>query len=255
MIASAAASNGNATLVADTYIASVSVGATCLNTTQAGFTNVAKGTLGTQITLVLPLYSFNPVFEAAYLANPVKTVIYEDIYQYTNAGVTAGASYNFLISNGISNLKSCLVLPFHSSASAVNGSILPFQSAFDSAGGTTSPLCLQTNFNVVVAGSNAIYNNEKYSYSFFMNQVAGCNSINDNLTDGICSSLINQLDWETLYTYHYVDISRSLPIEKSVPKSISIIGQNLSAVSVDLYCYVCFSQEIQVDCLTGARVA
>jgi len=88
-----------------------------------------------------------------------------------------------------------------------------------------------------------------------MNQVAGCNSINDNLTDGICSSLINQLDWETLYTYHYVDISRSLPIEKSVPKSISIIGQNLSAVAVDLYCFVCFTQEIQVDCLTGARVA
>jgi len=255
MIASAASSNGNAALVADTYIASVSVGATCLNTTQAGFTNVAKGTLGTQITLVLPLYSFAPVFEAAYLANPVKTVIYDDIYQYTNSGVAANASYNFLISNGISNLKSCLVLPFHSSASGVNGSIIGFQSAFDSAGGTTSPLCLQTNFNVVVAGSNAIYNNEKYSYSFFMNQLAGCNSINDNHTDGISSSLINQLDFETLYNYYYVDISRCLPVEKSVPKSISITGQNLSAVSVDLYCFVCFTQEIQVDCLTGARVA
>jgi len=106
---------------------------------------------------------------------------------------------------------------------------------------------LQTNFNVVVAGSNAIYNNEKYSYSFFMNQLAGCNSINDNHTDGISSSLINQLDFETLYNYYYVDISRCLPVEKSVPKSISITGQNLSAVSVDLYCFVCFTQEIQVD--------
>ena len=258
MIASATTSNGNATLPADTYIASLAVGNKCLNTTQSGFGSslVPGGNLASQITLILPLYSFNPVFESAYLANPVKTVIYEDIYQYTQLNVSAtSGSYNFLISNGISNLKSCLVLPFHSSASGVNGGVLPIQSAFDSAGGTTSPLCLQTNFNVVVAGSNTIYNNEKYSYSFFMNQLAGANSTNENLTDGLCSSLINQLDFETSYNYYYVDISRCLPVEKGVPKSVSITGQNLSAVAVDLYCFVSFLQEIQVDCLTGARVA
>ena len=82
MIASATTSNGNATLPADTYIASLAVGNKCLNTTQSGFGSslVPGGNLATQITLILPLYSFNPVFESAYLANPVKTVIYEDIY-------------------------------------------------------------------------------------------------------------------------------------------------------------------------------
>jgi hypothetical protein len=264
MIASTETSNGNsylstnasaATAAADTFIVSLAVGNKVLNSTQTSNGAGNNGLDASQITLNVPLYSFNPIFESAYLANPIKTIIYEDIYNYnyTNS-IKSGASYNFLISNGVSNLKSVLVLPFHSTDST-NYTISPLQSPFDSAGGTTSPLCLQTQFNVVVAGSNAIYNNEKYSYSFFLNQLAGCNSVNDNLTDGICSSLINQLDFESSYNYYYVDISRCLPVEKNVPKSVSITGMNMSALPVDLYCFICFTNEIQIDCLTGGRVA
>ena len=254
MVSSALASNGCATLGADTFIASLSVGAICLNTTQKAMTNISTGQLGTQITLSVPLYTFNPIFENVYLSNPVKTVVYEDIYNFVSSNIASGANYNILCSNGISNLNKFLLLPYHSAVSAVNGAILPFQSGFDSAGGTTSPLCLQSNFNVVVSGQNILQSNAKYNAQMFLEQVAGINGINDNLTDGLSSGLISQLDWETLYNYYVVDIGRSLPQEKDVPRSVSVIGTNLSAVAVDFYIFISFFNTIKIDCLTGSRV-
>jgi len=40
----------------------------------------------------------------------------------------------------------------------------------------------------------------------------------------------------------------------SVPKSVQILGQNLSGKALDLYVFVEYGVEIQIDALTGARV-
>jgi hypothetical protein len=106
----------------------------------------------------------------------------------------------------------------------------------------------------VVSGQNALYNTQKYSYQQFMEQLTGCGSVNGNETDGLCSGLISLLDFETAYNYYYVDVSRMLEIEKSVPKSISIQGQNLSAKAIDLIVFVSYSQTIKCDVLTGNRL-
>jgi uncharacterized alkaline shock family protein YloU len=45
-----------------------------------------------------------------------------------------------------------------------------------------------------------------------------------------------------------------LPIEESVPKSISIIGQNQSALAIDLMVFVEYKTEISIDALSAARV-
>jgi uncharacterized alkaline shock family protein YloU len=45
-----------------------------------------------------------------------------------------------------------------------------------------------------------------------------------------------------------------LPVEESVPKSIQIIGTNLSEKAVDLYCFVEYGNSISIDALTGARI-
>jgi uncharacterized alkaline shock family protein YloU len=45
-----------------------------------------------------------------------------------------------------------------------------------------------------------------------------------------------------------------LPVEMTVPKSVQIIGQNLSSRSVDLIVFVEYGVSISVDLLTGARV-
>ena len=255
-IASAAAANGSVAVFGQVgnYTCSLSVGGTCLNSAQASIVGVLSSPLARNITLNVPSYVMSPAFEAAYLSAQVKTIEYEDLYQYQVLSITAGGgTINSLITNGISNISKVLVLPFFTSAS--NGGVNPLYSPFDAAGtGVTSPLCLLTNFQVVVSGQNALYNTQKYSYQQFMEQLTGCNSVNGNETDGLCSGLISHLDFETAYNYYYVDVSRMLEIEKSVPKSISIQGMNLSAKAIDLIVFVAYTQSIKVDVLTGNRL-
>ena len=64
-----------------------------------------------------------------------------------------------------------LILPYFSASAGAQNTGLPqgvpvYQSPFDPAGcGCTSPLCLLTNFNVVISGQNAIYNTQRPSDS------------------------------------------------------------------------------------------
>ncbi len=212
-----------------------------------------QGAFTNSIQLYVPAYTFNGPFESAYLANPVKKIAYTDIYQYQVSTVSAGASFNQLITNGIANIKSVLILPFFTAAA--NAGLQPWQSPFDPAGaGPTSPLCLLTNFNVVVAGQNMIYNTQRYSYEQFLNQLYGANAVNAGQTDGLTSALFDKLGFEMEYTYYYVNTSRMLPVEEAVPKSVSITGKNSSAKDIQLLVFVEYGVEVSVDVLSGARV-
>lgn len=258
MVASARAGNGCAVLAHggaggnEVYV-SLFAGNTCYWQTQTAQGAPANSQFTQSIVLNVPAYTFNPVYEQAYLSSPVKRVVYTDIYQYLVQNVAAGGTFNNLITNGIAGIKSVLVLPYFTSVA--NGGTAPIQSVFDPAGaGPTSPLCLLNNFNIVVSGQNMIYNTERYSYEQFMNQLNGCGGVNAGLTDGLTSGFISQLAFDTEYSYHWVNCSRMLPVEEPVPKSVSIIGQNQSAKAVDLYVFVEYGVEIAIDVLTGARV-
>lgn len=252
---SAVANGSSKCLPADNYIVSLSVGSRCLNSTQKAIAGLPEGSVGNNIFLYVPAYTFNPVFEQAYLSSPVKTVSYTDVYQYQVLNVGPNTPFNNLLTNGLANIKSVLILPFHTAILPGTVDLPVYQSPFDPAGtGPTSPLCLLTNFNVVVSGQNAIYNTERYSFEQFNNQLYGVNAVNGGMTDGLTSGLINSLGFEMEYCYYYVDVSRMLPVEESVPKSVQIVGQNASAKSVNLWCFVEYGMEVSIDLLTGARV-
>jgi hypothetical protein len=246
---------GSGNLDAGNYILSLSVGRTCLNSTQTSLSGVQlqAASLGQAVVLNIPAYSFNPVFETSYLSTPVKKVIYSDVYQYQVLNVASGSPYNNLITNGIANIKSVLILPFYNSAD--NGTLIPFQSPFDPAGGgPTSPLCLLNQFNVQISGQNAIYNTERFTYEQFANQFRGVNAVNGGQIDGLCSGLVGQSDFDKEYCYYYVNCGRMLPVEEAVPKSVNILGINTSTKAVDLYIFVEYGVEVNLDILTGARV-
>jgi hypothetical protein len=243
-------------------IVSIAVGNKCLNSTQNSYTSSGKpqnSPLSGSILLNVPAYSFNPVFESSYLSSPVKKIIYTDVYQYQVLNIGNGAVFNNLVTNGIANIKSVLILPFYSPGSAGsatgNSGLLPFQSPFSPAGGgPTSPQCLLTQFNVQISGQNAIYNTERYEYEQFLNQFKGVNSINGGQEDGMSSGLVGQFEFDNEYCYYYVNCGRMLPVEEAVPKSVNILGTNTSAKNVDLYIFVEYGVEVNVDILTGARV-
>jgi hypothetical protein len=258
MLSSGSGASASATLNTANYVASVAVGGAVL-TTQSSITGVSSSPLSKSIQLVVPAYTFNPVFETSYLSSPVKKIIYTDIYQYQIVNqIQSGTPFNNLITNGIANIKSVLVLPFFTQGAVANGfaqTLIPFQSPFEPTGaGPTSPLCILGNFNIQVSGQNAIYNTEKYTYEAFINQLYGANAVNGGMTDGLTSGLIGQLDFETCYNYYYVNVGRMLPVEESVPKSVNIIGQNFSQFPINLFIFIEYGVEVSVDILTGARV-
>ena len=266
----------NGTYSSQGYKANVSVGAVCLD--QSMNLGNSKSTLAQSVYLYIPAYTFNPVFEQAYLSSPVKQIKYTDIYQYQVLAVASGQTFNNLLTNGIANIKSVLVLPFYSpsagtavasgvpAAAASNASLVGantafvsgspvWQSPFDCAGtGPTSPMCWLSNFNIQVSGQNAIYNLERYNFEQWNNQLYGQNAVNGGLTDGLTSGLIDRLAFDMSYNYYYVNVERMLPVEQSVPKSIQVIGQNYSINALDLYCFIEYGVDISIDALTGARV-
>lgn len=257
LISSKTANNGAATAVmtlinagasAAVMTVSLAVGNRAIVSSQTSF----QSGLAPSIQLYVPAYTFNPIYETAYLSSPVKKIVYTDVYQYQVASVPAGSSFNQLITNGIANIKSVLVIPLLTATS--NNGIDPLLSPFDDVGSSTAPLALLTNFNVVVAGQNMIYNSQRYSYEAFLNQLQGCNAVNSNLTDGLTSSLINKLAFEMKNCYYYVDCSRMLPVEESVPKSVSIIGQSSCAKELQFIVFIEYGVSVSVDVLTGARV-
>jgi len=243
-----------------TYLLTLSVGGRCLNPTVASRLDYLPSPLAQSVYLYVPAYTFNPVFEQAYLSSPIKQIKYTDVYQYQVLNVGANGQFNNLITNGIANIKSVLILPYFSASAGAANTGLPqgipvYQSPFDTAGcGTTSPLSLITNFNVVISGQNAIYNTERYSFEQFNNQLYGQNAVNGGLTDGLTSSLINSLGFEMQYCYYYVDVSRMLPVEESVPKSVQIIGTNASAKAIDYFVFIIYGVDVSIDILSGARV-
>ncbi len=207
--------------------------------------------------LNVPLFTFNPAFESAYLSRPTKTIVYSDLYQYTTNVVNAGSQFNFLITNGISNIKSVIVLPMEEKIQGVTATYPPFWSPFDTCGGgTTMPLggSAITNFNVVVAGQNMVYNQVTRAYEQFNNQLYGVNAVNAGLTDGMTSGLISYWDFLQAYGYWYINCARQLPIDEAVPKSVSIAGTNLSLRPVQYYVFIEYGVQVNVDVLTGARV-
>ena len=272
------AGNTNSSATAQPYTQlyrfNISVGSVCLDQTLRQNPNCLSGPLSKSIYLYIPAYTFNPPFEQAYLSTPVKTIKYSDIYQYQVVNIATGQNFNNLITNGIANIKSVLVLPFYSASTSGSTTVGPttqtvsnsqntgflsgtpvWQSPFDPAGtGPTSPFCWLSNFNIQVSGQNAIYNTERYNFEQFNNQLYGYNAVNGGLTDGLTSGLIDQLSFCRTYNYYYVDVERMLPAEQQVPKSIQILGQNWSSAALDLYVFVEFGVEIKIDCLTGARV-
>ena len=206
--------------------------------------------------LYCPLYTLNPVQEDQYLSlNRQKRIVYKDIYQYQITNIAANnGQINTLLTNGISNAKTVVLIPFLNSAVVGQNGFSPFQSVFDSAPGTTSPSIALTQFNVQVGGINMFVQNENYDFEQFLNELSSINAVNGNLTTGLTSGLIDKTAFEYGYRYYVCDVGRRLPAEDTVQKSIQILGQNASNKAIDLYCFVEFEKSITIDLMTGAKI-
>ena len=243
-----------------TITASVSIGSRCLEPTQLAIAGVTTGAIGNSITLNLPTYVLSPVFEQAYLSNPIRSVPFSDFYFYQLTAQAPGATINALLSNGIANLQRITIFPVLSASSAASTQLPAgtpvYSSPFDPAltSGFGSPLLHISQFQIQVAGSNVLANAQRYTYEQWLHEIGSCGSVNGGLTDGVSSGLLSKEGWEMAPVYT-CDLSRMLPAERSIPKSVVLQGINISAMTVDYMCFIEFAQEgLKIDVLSGAKV-
>ena len=249
---------GGSALAPDTYNLSVSIFKNTFSSQSAY--GAGQSPLGS-CRLYAPVYTMNPLAESKYLSlAPTKKIRYKDIFQYQFSSIDKG-NFNFLVSNGISNIVSCLVVPFISKSNAITlkgggAGTLAFQSYTNPVSPSPAvpdPIML-TNFNILVSGVNLFLNNEYYDFEAFREQLIQSNQLNGSLTTGLASGLISEDMFSRGYRYYYGDCSRILPSEEGVSRSIQIVGSNASELKCDLMVFVEFMREITIDVSTGARI-
>ena len=213
--------------------------------------------------LYVPVYQMTPEAEKSYLArDKVKKVVYHDIYNYqTDVSISAGiGQYNVLLTNGIPNIKSVVIIPYAAASAnnTANGAqaISPYGSPFASEPSTTTPLIQFTNSNIQISGANVFTSNELYDFQQFSDELSSANAINGGKMTGLSSGLISFDMFEWNYRYFVCDVSRRLPSEDNVPKSVQISGTIQSSLSaIQLMVFVEFAREIKIDVSTGQLLA
>lgn len=246
MIASVAANNGcvGITAVTDTLTLNISI---------AKVSNSALGANGVSHTslsacrLYVPLYQMNPDFAAQLLSlGNKRKVTYTDILQYKITNVSS--TFNSLVTNGVTNPKRVIIVPFWSTSNT--NAYSPLLSPFDPSPGTTTPLVALTQLNLQLSGQNVWSLNELYSYEQFIHELSD-SGINGGRTIGLGSGLLDQLDFETSYRYYVCNVGRRLPNDNKTPKSVQIMGTVAAAVALDLYVFIEYERECTVDIFTG----
>lgn len=216
------------------------------------------------VRLYAPAYTMSPIAEQRYLSlTPTKRVVYNDIFQFSFPSQSVNAPFNILVSNGIPNIRSVLVLPLlpsnsNGTAAAAGVKTSSILSPFASTPASPDPLIIQ-NFQIQVSGRNLFINQLQYDFETFYEQLVSSNQLNGGLTTSLASGLVSKTDFQSLYRYYYGNCSRSLPSEEGVSKAIQIQGSVLipsgsSITAVDLMVFVEFEREITIDVRTGARI-
>jgi hypothetical protein len=221
---------------------SIYVGDTCYDSVQKSITTgLATGAVGKQVELWVPSYQILPDMQSDYANNHMKVITYNDYYQFSLKGVPAGDTFNHLLSNGIANLKACLIVPM---LNRLNNNV----NVFDD--GLPQSYAHISQFNIMVGGSNVLHQDSRYGYQQFNNEFFNEFGLNANQSPGIGSGLIDFKSW-IKKPYYYVNCSR-IPLDQmNSYRSLQIKGTNSSALNMDYYIFAIYEKNFNLDIISG----
>lgn len=205
------------------------------------------------------LYDLSPSCETMYLSKmPTKVVKYQDFMSFQTLGVLPNGSFSQILTNGISRVRKLIGVPQLASSfnfAGVGSTIAPMASPFSSSPATSTGQAI-TNFNVLLSGVQLYAQNYNYSIEHFYQELRKINSVNGGSTIGLSSGLLSQTDFENGYRFITADLSRK-PSESvdNIAKSIQCIGTNSGLYPIDIYWFVFYEREIEIDLQTGSLIA
>lgn len=257
MVASAAPGQGCDGITETTRKLNIVWGIAKVNFTLAsGTQQTLTHTLNTT-RLYAPLYQMTPAAESAFLsANKTKTVVYRDLFNYRVTGIKSNGDISQLLTNGIIDPAEIVIMPYLSPTqdNSVNfGGFSPYQSVFAASPPQTTPLAFLQNFNIQLAGVNVLMINETYAWQNFVDEAQGTHCINGNLVTGLTSGLLSEYDWYQS-PYYVVNLARRVASEDVIPKSVLMLGKNITNYTMDYLVFISATRSVTIDMSSGQLV-
>lgn len=201
--------------------------------------------------LYVPAYALIEDMEVRYLqTSPVKEILYDDIYQYTINKVSAGSPFNQLLTNGIVAPQKLIIVPMLNRTHSGNVGLEMYQSPFCSAPFTTFPQGLVSQLQVLISGRAIFDQPVNYSWEQFSFETSK-SGVSGGLETGVASGLISYSGFNGNYSYIVVDLSRRMPSDEIVPKSVQVLGTNNTSFDIDYYCFITYKRSLSVELATG----
>lgn len=204
-------------------------------------------------------YLMTAELEKNYISLGQKRIKFNDISYYSISNVASGASFDAIVSGGVSRTKRMIIVPIMSNGSNANkgnAEIAELQSIFSTAPATTCPHILE-NFQVFVGGLPIYAQPQNYSFEHFYNSFSEINSASVHGLVGSESVVgrINRQDFESgMYKYIVVDLRRKEPADINVLQQLSIRGTIRSAKNLDFHIFVEQEKDVVMDLATGTRL-
>lgn len=160
-----------------------------------------------------------------------------------------------MISSGIVNSRYLLMVPSLQASENGVDKVLPEHSSLYPCSSPAAPHFIPTNFQISVAGSPLFTTPLNSLDEYLENDVFSFNSINGNLSTGLTSNTITRENWMEANNYLCFDLSRRLPSEDSLPKSIAVSFSNTYNKDIKMTCFIVYEKQTSIDVETGRLLA
>ncbi len=204
--------------------------------------------------LAVPVYQFSPLELKNYLSlnSSPRRIVYEEgtMFQFT---INKNATFNQLINSGVINSRYLLIVP--TLTQNENKNILVEHSPFYPCGSPGAPAFIFQDFQVSIAGTPLFTTPLSSLDDFLYHDVFAYNALNGNMTRGLTSNRITKNSWKRCDNYLLIDLTKRLPSEDLLPKSISINGKSNYNKDITLTCYTMYEKVASIDIETGRLMA
>ena len=199
----------------------------------------------TYARLNVPYYNANPTIDS--ILSQKKTFRYLE-YQQSEFDLAAGASKTVTLSPGIAGVKDVLLAPYYTTINGVT--VSPWNSSFDSAPATTSPMATIRDLQVMV-GNVPIFNNPvTMDADMFLQEIAS-NGIEGGQVNELSSGLLSSKLWNEWYRYYYVNVGRRMDTDDGCSRSVIVQAANATTLPMKVLAFVHYNKEVSIDTNTG----
>ena len=177
--------------------------------------------------------------------------------------IAAGANFSGVVQSQVRRPRGLLILPFLSAGNGLTGGlgngtnstltgIVPFNdqlSPFSCAPCQTGPISL-INLQVSLGGQNQFQNAIQYSWSQFQENTMMYEKLN-GIDIGMKTGLFSQFYFDNAYRAYYFDLSRGTIADELTDRTVSMSLVNNSNQQIDLFTFVEYFNEIEINVENG----